>query len=164
MRLITKTLLAAALAATGAAPALAADTTSFNVTITILDTCDVDAAAATDVAFGSVESTQTNIDNAGSLSVQCTPLTPYTIALDNGENGTDVATRAMANGAIQVPYQLYQDAARGPGDVWGNTAGTDVYSGTGDGAIQVIPVYGRVPDANFPAGAYSDVVMATIVY
>lgn len=162
MRMITKTLLATALAVAGTTPALAADTTSFNVTITIQDTCDVDAAAATDVAFGNVESTQTNIDNAGSLSVQCTPLTPYTIALDNGLSGADVTSRAMANGATLVPYQLYQDAARG--DVWGNTVGTDVYGGTGDGAIQVIPVYGRVANANFPAGTYSDVVTATIAY
>src|SRR5690606_33412418 len=58
MRLSTKTLLAAAvLAAAGIAPAFAADTTTFNVTITIQDTCDVDAAAATNVEFGGVAST-----------------------------------------------------------------------------------------------------------
>lgn len=163
MRLSTKTLLAAALlAATGAAPAFAADTTTFNVTITILDTCDVDAAAATDVAFGDVESTAVDALAAGSLSVRCTPLTPYDIALNEGLNGADINARAMINGAVEVPYQLYQDAARS--DVWGETVGVDTLPGTGNGNIQVIPVYGQVPSANFPAGTYSDVVTATIIY
>lgn len=163
MRLSTKTLLAAAvLAAAGIAPAFAADTTTFNVTITIQDTCDVDAAAATNVEFGGVASTAVDVQAAGSLSVRCTPLTPYDIALNAGQNGADVNDRAMINGAIEVPYQLYQDIARN--NVWGETLGVDTFVGTGDGNIQVIPVYGEVPSANFPAGSYADVVTATIIY
>lgn len=144
------------------APAFGADTTTFGVTITILKACDVAAAAATNVAFGSVASTATNIDNAGSLTVRCTPLTPYQIGLNEGLNGADVDSRAMINGTDEVPYQLYRDAGRTT--VWGETTGTDTYAGIGTGSNQVIPVYGRVPDANYPALTYSDTVTATITY
>lgn len=157
-------LIASGLLALIAGPAFAADTTTFNVTVTITAVCNVDAAAAADVAFGSQPSTATNIDAAGALNVQCTTSAPYAIALDNGQNGADVNSRAMINGATLVPYQLYRNAARGAGDVWGATVGVDDYNGTGDGTVQNIPVYGRVASANFPPGAYSDVVTATITY
>lgn len=167
MRLIQKTLLVSALSLAAAAPALAAtDTTTFNVRINITSTCDIHTVAATDVDFGTVASTATNVDQQGQLTVNCTPGTAYTIALDNGQNGADVNSRAMAQGTNRVPYQLYRAAARGPGDVWGSTtgAGGNVLAGTGTGAAQNVPVYGRTPSANFPAGAYNDVVTATVTY
>lgn len=157
-------IIASALFAVAAGPALAADTTTFNVTVTITTVCNVDAAAATNVAFGSQPSTATNIDAAGALNVQCTSTAPYAITLDNGLNGASVSARAMNNGATLVPYQLYRAATRGAGDVWGSTAGVDDYTGTGDGTVQNIPVYGRVASANFPPGSYSDTVTATITY
>lgn len=157
-------IIASALLALAAGPSLAADTTTFNVTVTITAACNVDAAAASDVAFGSQPSTATNIDAAGALNVQCTSTAPYAITLDNGLNGASVSTRAMNSGATLVPYQLYRAAARGAGDVWGSTAGVDDYTGTGNGAVQNIPVYGRVASANFPPGSYSDTVTATITY
>ena len=164
MNILKSSLLTSALFVAGVVPAFAADTTTFNVKITILKACDVDATAATDVDFGSVASTAVNIDNAGALNVRCTPLTPYNIALDNGQNGATVTDRKMANGAVMVPYQLYKDSARAVGDVWGATVGTNTYTGTGTGLVQNVPVYGRVPSANFPAASYNDVVTATIIY
>jgi len=146
-------------------PALAAtDTTTFNVTIDITASCNVDGAAPTDVAFGSQPSTATNVDANGNLAVLCTPSTAYTIALNSGQNGANVNGRAMANGTTLVPYQLYRAAARGASDVWGETTGTNTVAGTGNGAIQNISIYGRVPSANFPVQAYSDVVTATLTF
>ncbi len=165
MNALKTRLLAAALLASGiATSAQAAETTTFDVTITITATCDIEAAAATDVNFGSTVSTAVNVDSAGSLTVNCTPGTAYNIALDNGQNGADVDTRAMSNGTVEVPYQLYRQAARGPGDVWGSTVGTNTLAGTGTGANVGYPVYGRVPSANFPADTYDDVVTATVIY
>lgn len=164
MNLLKTTLLTSALFIAGATSAFAADNINFNVKITILKACDVAAAAATDVDFGSVASTAVNIDNAGALAVRCTPLTPYNISLSSGQNGATIADRKMSNGTSLVPYQLYRAAARGAGDVWGTTVGTDTYVGTGNGLVQNVPVYGRVPSANFPAGSYIDVVTATIIY
>jgi spore coat protein U-like protein len=143
----------------------ATDTTTFNVKVIITSTCDIHTTTATDVNFGTVASTATNVDAAGQLNVICTPLAAYSIGLNNGQNGTSVSTRAMKDsGTNLVPYQLYRAAARGPGDVWGNTIGTDTYAGTGIGISQAIPVYGRVPSANSAAGAYNDVVTATVTY
>jgi spore coat protein U-like protein len=143
----------------------ATDATSFNVKIIITNTCDIHTTAATDVDFGTVASTATNTDAAGQLNVTCTPLAAYTIALGNGQNGASVSARKMKDGGANlIPYQLYKAAARAAGDVWGSTVGTDVYSGTGTGAAQAIPVYGRVPTVNVPAGAYNDVITATITY
>lgn len=160
-------ILAAAFAALVAGAASAAtDTTTFNVKIVITSSCDIHTVAATDVDFGSQPSTATNVDNQGALNLSCTPGTAYTVALDNGQNGTDVNSRKMANGANLVPYQLYRLAARGAGDVWGSTtgAGGNVLAGSGTGSTVSIPVYGRVPSANFPAGSYNDVITATVTY
>ncbi|WP_049808771.1 spore coat U domain-containing protein [Luteibacter sp. UNCMF331Sha3.1] len=150
-----------------APPAQAATATAtFNVRITITAACDIATTAPTDVNFGSQPSTATNVDNQGALNVNCTPSAPYTISLDNGQNGTDANSRKMSNGTALVPYQLYRAASRGAADVWGSTtgAGGNVFAGTGTGTVQNLPVYGRVPSANFPAGSYSDVITATITY
>ncbi|RNF84913.1 Csu type fimbrial protein [Montanilutibacter psychrotolerans] len=140
-------------------------TTTFDVTITIQSSCTVNTPAATDVAFGTHPSTDTNIDAAGQLNVNCTPGTDYTISLDEGLNagGGGVAARAMINGGTDlVPYQLYTDSGRT--DIWGETIGTDTVAGTGTGAVQAYQVYGRVPSAGFPADSYSDTVTATVTY
>lgn len=139
--------------------------TTFDVTLTIAAACTIDAPAATDVAFGSQPSSATDIDAAGQLNVNCTPGTGYAIALSPGLNagGGGIAGRAMSSpDGTLVPYQLYQDPARST--VWGETAGTDTLAGTGSGIVQAIPVYGRVPSANFPAATYTDTVTATITY
>lgn len=150
----------------GSAFAAGSDTTTFNVKLTITSTCDIHTTAASDVDFGTVSSTAVNVDADGALNINCTPLTAYTIALDNGQNGTDVNTRKMKNGTDYVPYQLYRAATRAAADVWGSTTGAsgNVYSGSGTGANQNIPVFGRVPSANFPALSYADVVTATVTY
>jgi spore coat protein U-like protein len=175
MNVFKATLLTVALAATGLTSAFAADTTTFNVKIIILKACTITAAAATDVDFGSVASTATaNTDAQGSVTANCTPLTPYNIALNAGVNaGTanDVTTRRMKNidAAVLtnnfVAYQLYRDGGRT--QVWGSTTGTNTLAGTGSGLNQAYPVYGRVanPSANnAAAGSYLDTVMATITY
>lgn len=136
--------------------------TTFDVTITIESTCSIDAPAATDVDFGTVDSAATDVEADGLLNVNCTPGTDYEIALDPGLNGATVADRAMTNGTILVPYQLYRDAARTL--VWGETLDVDTFGGTGTGAVQPVPVYGLVPSANFPADTYVDTVTATVTY
>lgn len=164
-RSIAFTAVAALAVAAGSAHAATA-TTTFNVRITITAACNITTTAPTDVNFGSQPSTATNVDNQGALNVNCTPSAPYTIALDNGQNGTDVNSRKMSSGTALVPYQLYRAATRTAADVWGSTTGGsgNVYAGTGSGTSQTVPVFGRVPSTNFPAGSYADVITATITY
>ncbi|AAW75236.1 protein U [Xanthomonas oryzae pv. oryzae KACC 10331] len=155
--------------------ASAADTTTFNVKIAITKACTITAASATDVDFGSVLSTSTaNVDANGSVTAQCTALTPYNIALSAGDNAAtanDVTTRRMKNTDPLVTtnnfiaYQLYQDIARST--VWGSTTGTNTLSRTATGINQVYPVYGRVTNpaaSNAATGSYQDTITATIVY
>jgi spore coat protein U-like protein len=165
LRLLTTSALLVVGLASGTAQAATA-TTTFNVRITITAACDISTTAPTDVNFGTQPSTATNVDNQGALNVNCTPSAPYTIALDNGQNGTDANSRKMSSGTAQVPYQLYRLASRSAADIWGSTTGTggNIYSGTGTGTVQTLPVYGRVASTNFPAGSYADVITATITY
>jgi len=158
-----------------ALPAMAADTTTFNVRIIITKACTITAAAATDVDFGTALSTATTPSNAqGSVTAQCSALTPYTIALNAGSNAAtanDVTTRRMRNTDAAVTtnnfvgYQLYSDAGRA--NVWGATTGTNTVAGTGTGLAQAYPIYGQVanPSVNNAAtGTYQDTVTATISY
>ncbi|KAF1007721.1 MAG: hypothetical protein GAK28_01678 [Luteibacter sp.] len=144
----------------------ATGTNTFNVLLTITSACNITTTAPTNVNFGTQPSTATNVPNQGALNVNCTPLAPFTIALDNGLNGTNVNTRAMNNGTTLIPYQLYQTAVVSPTTVWGSTTGTggNVYSGIGTGLSVPIPVYGNVPSTNVAAGSYSDTITATITY
>lgn len=141
------------------------DTTSFNVTITITSACDIHTNPATNMAFGSAASTATNVSATSTLTVNCTLLTPYTIALDDGLHGSSGPVRAMQDtGTNQVGYQLYRDALHTL--IWGSTSGTggNVLSGTGLGVATPVTVYGLVSSANSPAGSYSDTVVATLTY
>ena len=148
------------------------DTTSFQVKITITESCDIKSTAATDVDFLShVRSSASNsLDATGNLSVTCSKGTPYAIALDMGKNPVPGATsdvnRRMVLANNYVPYGLYRDAGRT--QLWGNVAGAggDTLTGTGSAAAQSIPVYGRVQAGaiNVPAGTYVDTVQATISY
>lgn len=163
----------AALLVTG--PAMAADTTTFNVTLVVTKACTITAAAATNVDFGTAAST-TAIPTLGqgTVTAQCSLLTPYTISLNAGANaGTanDVTTRRMknTNAAITtgnyVGYQLYQDAAHA--NVWGSTSGTNTQAGIGTGLAVPYIVYGQITNLstnNAAAGNYLDTVTATITY
>jgi len=142
--------------------------TSFTVQTTLLKSCAVSAVSP--VAFGNVTVTSlmSNVTATGSLSVQCTSSTPYTIGLDNGQGAgvTGPAARKMTGpGGATLTYGLYQDAAHS--SVWGNTSGTggNTQGGTGSGIVTPYTVYGLMPPQTAPAaGNYSDSVTITVTY
>lgn len=145
----------------------ATDDTQFQVKIVITESCDISTVSATDIDFLShTRSTGTPVDAQGKLVVNCSTGTPFTIALDAGVNSTSATAsannRRMINGSNYVPYGLYRDA--GHTQFWGNAIGTDTFASTGTGANVDVPVFGRVPSTNFPAGTYLDTVTATITY
>lgn len=164
MRIREQYVLALAMAAVGGITytpvVVAAQTETFDVTITITSTCNIGVTTpATDVAFGSHPSTDTNATATGTINVTCTPGTSYTVALDNGGNFT-TSRRMTDDGTNFVAYSLWQDA--GHSQAWDDSA--NLYNGTGNGAEQEITVYGLVPSANFPAGSYSDTITATVAF
>lgn len=149
------------LVALSGAQALAADaTTDFEVRVTITSTCNVGVVQATDVDFGSVASSDSNVTATGQLQVMCTSGTAYNVALDQGDNASG-GSRRMAGSGNFVPYGLYHTA--GTTQPWTDLP-AEVHSATGTGSTQQISVYGILPTANFPAGAYVDTVTATLTY
>ena len=118
------------------------------------------------LAFGNVGSLASNVDAASAITARCTNALPYSIALGPG-NGAGVTTpsaRKMTSGANTLTYGIYRNSGRTVADVWGDQV-TNSYSGTGTGADQSIPVYGRIPPQQRPpSGNYADTVVVTITY
>lgn len=130
--------------------------TQFQVKMQITEICDIGTAATSDIDFGTVTRNTDNAQATGSLNVYCTNGTPYSIAL-NGHG----ALKHSNDASIQIPYQLYQDAAMSK--EWGSIADNRL-SQQGTGQAQRITIWGKVPNTNAPAGQYSDKVTATITY
>lgn len=144
-------------------PAAAQQSTQFQVSMTIQAECRL--TSASDLAFGNTGVIQTAITSTSPIGVQCTNTTPYNIGLNAGAGtGATVATRRMTSGSgATVVYELFRDPARS--QIWGNTAGTDTLAGIGNGAVQSLTVYGRVPPQTTPAaGSYTDTVQVTVTY
>lgn len=156
-------LAAAALAGLGAlVHATSTDSTTFQVKINIVESCDIHSTAATDVDFGTKARSTSVSEATGALKVLCTAGTQYTIALDNGNNyDTSNSTRQMRDGANFVAYGLYRNS--GTSSPWDSSHSQ---SGVGNGWTQTVTVYGSIPAGatNVPAGTYNDTVTATISY
>lgn len=134
-------------------------TATFQVTATVQATCTI---SATNLSFGTYTGAQT--DATSTVSVTCTNGSAWSIGLSPGTcPGATVTTRCMLNGAAQLNYALFRDAARTLN--WGQTVGTDVLTGTGNGSAQANTVYGRIPSGQFPTpGAYADTITATVTF
>ena len=111
----------------------------------------------------------TNIDQQATLGLTCVNQTPWQIGLNNGANADGSGNRRMirtiGSTNYYVPYELYKDSGRSTR--WGNTLNSTTLSGTGTGAAQTIPIYGRVPPTTGPGtapGTYSDTIQVTITY
>jgi spore coat protein U-like protein len=132
---------------------------TFTVSALVAANCNV---TAQNINFGTQPVLSTNVDATGGLGVTCTSGASYTVGLNNGLTGTGPTNRRMTLGSQSVTYGLYKDAARTL--PWGNSGG-ELVTGTGAGALQSLPVYGRVPPQTTPsAGTYTDTVVVTVTY
>ncbi len=138
-------------------------TTSFAVSANVQSSCSVSAGA---LAFGSYLATSgTPNDATSNILVTCTSGLAYTVALDGGTNTATVNARAMTDGLTHnLSYALY--TASNHSTLWGDgTLTTSTVGGTGNGAAQTLPVYGRIPVSQFvSAGSYTDSVGVTVNY
>lgn len=134
---------------------------SFQVLADYAATC---AVSASNLAFPDASILNANVDGSSTLTVRCSNGTPYTVGLGLGL-GTGVSeptARKMTSGAGEILYGLYRDAART--QPWGPST-PYLYSATGAGTDQSVPVYGRVrPQASPAPGNYSDTIIATVTY
>jgi spore coat protein U-like protein len=135
-------------------------TTDFTVSFQNTKQCFV---SASDIDFGRHGFLDSNIDGDGQVTVNCSPSTPYVVALGPGGANEGPTTRRMINGSEFVTYGLYRNAARSL--PWGTMDGADTVSDTGAGTEQKLPVYARIPPQKTPTpGVYSDTVIVTVTY
>jgi spore coat protein U-like protein len=115
-----------------------------------------------DIDFGIHGLIDSDVTATGGVDITCTPNSSYTIAMDGGLTGaTNPEMRLMRSGTATIAYGLYADSAHTR--PWSAT-GSGLVSGTGAGAVQSIPVFGRVAPQSAQAGQYSDTVVVTISY
>jgi len=123
---------------------------TFGVTATVQASCSISAST---LSFGSYNGTVATATSA--VSVTCTNSTPYNVGLSSG----------VASGPTSalLSYSLFSDPSRSIN--WGQTVGSDTISGTGNGAVQALTVYGQAPAGQYLApGSYTDTITATITY
>jgi len=137
----------------------ATSTSTFQVTATVASSCSV---SATTLAFGNYVLAQ--LDGSSTITATCTNGTTYTIGLDAGTfAGATTSTRRMTGpSASGLSYSLFSDSGRTTN--WGNATGSWV-SGTGNGAAQVLSVFGRIPASQTASiGSYADTITVTVTF
>ncbi|HHK8213172.1 TPA: spore coat protein U domain-containing protein, partial [Serratia marcescens] len=109
-----------------------------------------------------ITASATGSGGTGTLGLNCTTGTNYTVALDNGLNASGSQRRMASSVPAYISYNLYQDSAHAV--PWNSTTG--VLTGTGTGSAVPLIVYGLVPAAGTTpaAGAYSDTVTMTVTW
>jgi len=174
----TRIALAAAVAATLTAPALA-DTKTGNLPVSanVIPMCHINTV--TGITFTNVDVTALGVAQEysanGSIGVACTNESPYSISLAKGNYADGGGTRRMlgGSGASMMPYHLYADAGFTT-ELWGNPTADDLVTNVlGTGSEVVHGVYGRLNKNDFmsgvgdwllTAGAYSDTVVVTVTF
>lgn len=133
---------------------------SFTVSATVLAGCTI---SADDITFPNKGVLDSVTDAEGAVKITCSNGTPWTAALALGTGETATARTMSLTGQTDIKYGLYKDTTRAT--PW--AAGAQAATGTGNGALQSIPVYARVPvvtGTQPAAGTYSDTVVVTLTY
>lgn len=99
---------------------------------------------------------------AGTIAVNCSLASAYTISLSAGQ-GT-FSNRTLKDGRNSLSYNLFIDVTRLL--IWGDgTAVTSTVGGVGTGANVNVTAYGKMPaQQNVRVGSYSDAVVITIAF
>lgn len=143
-------------------------------TITLTSACAINGSTATSavnfgtLAFGSTTTLFTSVDAAiagstsAGIAIQCTPGTVVNLRFVSGlHDGAALGgTRAMSNGTLFVPYDLYSNAGRTTPLLFATNLPL-----TADGTVQTLPVYGRALGvAGLAAGTYTDTISVTLTF
>jgi len=168
MKLRAMLLFACACALAAGAAIAATATTTFTVTASVAANCTI---SATGISF-TYDPVSANASTAatatGTVSIACTKGSGPSIGLNAGTNAGAVAgvTRAMANGANRLGYELLQPAAApGNGGVWTDIGGANpLNAGVSPSKVaRTFTVNATIPAGQDVAvGSYSDTVTATV--
>ena len=105
-----------------------------------------------------------NVDSTSTLTVACTPNTPFIIEMNYGlhANGINRRVRNAAANAY-MRYFIYRNAARS--QAWGLGPSRDMVGNSGPTGHVVYTVYGRLQSTtSIAAGSYQDTVTVTITF
>lgn len=139
-------------------------TTGMQVRLELAGSCEI---SASDLSFGAYNAASAAPAFAQStIQLLCAPGMVAELALDAGTApGASTTLRQMlsASGADRLDYGLYQDAGRSI--TWGDTPGVDTLEVPTNGALQTVPVFGRIPAGQRPpAGIYGDEITVRVLY
>jgi spore coat protein U-like protein len=151
-------------------------TTTFLISVTVDNDCQISGATALD--FGHIHAPLTGVpvlrlgvtDQVGRFNVSCSRNTRYTLYLDRGSvAGSSVANRLMAGSSAgngdHLSYQLYLDPSFAT--IWGDGSSGSAggLGAIGTGAAQTYTVYGRILPQDMPAAdLYSSVITASLTF
>lgn len=139
----------------------------FNVSAEVEKNCIVNKPQ--DITFGTVNSSETNLEGQTAVNVTCTQGVPYNVKLEpsnQNANGSGEMTSTRAGNPDRVPYQLRSVGGMN-GKIWGNIAlgsANNTINGNGNGQIQKHNIYATVPSADYRAGDYRDKVTVRVDY
>jgi spore coat protein U-like protein len=162
-------LMLAAACALGAGGVFAATaTTTFTVTAAVSANCTISATGIS-FTYDPVSANATTAATAtGTVTIACTKGSGPSIGLNAGNNAGAVAgvTRAMANGANRLGYELFQQAAApGNGAVWSDIGGANPLNAgvSPSKAARSFTVQAQIPAGqDVSVGSYSDTITATV--
>lgn len=107
----------------------------------------------------------------GATQVLCSPdVSGLSISIDGGNNagrgtGVGVGTRAMRNGSVYIPYEVYQDSGRTVAYPVSTTL--TGFAIPASGAAINLPIFGQINKTSstaLPAGTYTDTLVVTISF
>ena len=142
----------------------ALDAVPFQVTATVVASCDI---TADPLVFGNYDPLDAvDNDETTSIYVTCSNGAPWQLSLDIGiGSGASFAVRKMTHTdtVSLLNYSLYTEG--GYGTVWQDAAPNWV-TGVGTGLSQTQTVHGRIPalQTTAPTGDYADTITATVTY
>jgi spore coat protein U-like protein len=132
--------------------------------ITLQQTAVGCGITANDMNFGNYTGAQSTTTTT--ILVGCSSGTSYTVGLSTGTaNGATVSNRNMTltGGSTLLKYELLQGSYTGSN--WGDSKASNWASGTANGTVQSLTVYGKIPAGQSVAqGTYTDTITATITY
>ena len=133
-----------------------------NVTAGIINFGSLDFGSINTIGNQTIDAQTTGAGN-GSIVMECSNGTTFTISLDNGQHYAS-STRSMVNAgnpAVLLAYTLYQNVARTV--PWTTSS---PLTGTANGAPATFPIYGRIPpgQTGITAGTYNDTVQVVIAW
>jgi spore coat protein U-like protein len=155
----------------GSGAASAGTTTTFLVSATVNKNCSI---AAAPLPFGTYTPGGGVLAVNGSVNVNCTKSTGFTLALNAGTTTGDAFTQRLLQNTTSgdtdtLQYNLYTSNTYGT--VWGDgTGSTKTVTGTGTGMSNtvVVPVYGQLVDSaanqNVSPGTYTDTITVTVTF